>query len=480
MPWDGCELWVADVAADGALHNPRKVAGGLDESIFQPEWSADNALYFVSDRTNWWNLYRASGTAIEALCPMNAEFGGPLWNLGYRMYGFISATQIFCTYFQNGFAHLAVLDVNTHELRKIETSYNVLGRGGLAAANGKAVVHVASPTQGFRVAVFDAATGQFTVLKTGGSAQVDEGYLSTPHAIAFPTEHGQTAHAFFYPPRNKDYAVAAPTQSLSHEVSGGDAGVAPNAGVAHHADAPPLLVMSHGGPTSATLPALSLSINYWTSRGIAVLDVNYGGSTGYGRAYRQRLNGTWGITDVDDCVNGAKFLAQQGWVDGARLMITGGSAGGYTTLCALAFRTVFKAGASHFGVSDAEALAKDTHKFESHYLDNLIGPYPERRDVYVARSPIHFVHQISAPLILLQGLEDAVVPPSQSEKMFEAVRAREIPTAYLTFEGEQHGFRQAKNIKRALEAELYFYARVFGFALADADEIEPVAIENLD
>jgi dipeptidyl aminopeptidase/acylaminoacyl peptidase len=236
--------------------------------------------------------------------------------------------------------------------------------------------------------------------------------------------------------------------------------------------------MSHGGPTGATDPALSLRIQYWTSRGIAVLDVNYGGSTGYGREYRQRLNGTWGITDVDDCVNGAKYLAAQGLVDGERLMITGGSAGGYTTLCALAFRNTFKAGASYYGVSDAEALATDTHKFESRYLDNLIGPYPERKDIYIARSPIHFAHQISAPAIFLQGLDDPVVPPSQSEKMFEAIRNREIPTAYIAFEGESHGFRQAKNIQRSIEAELYFYSRVFGFHLADA--IVPVDIENLD
>ncbi|MGN6718805.1 MAG: alpha/beta hydrolase family protein, partial [Candidatus Binatia bacterium] len=240
---------------------------------------------------------------------------------------------------------------------------------------------------------------------------------------------------------------------------------------------PPLVVISHGGPTSSSSTSLKYSIQYWTSRGIAVLDVNYGGSSGYGRAYRERLNGQWGIVDVDDCVNGARYLVDHGEVDGRRLAIRGGSAGGYTTLCALAFRNTFTAGASLYGVSDLEALAKDTHKFESRYLDRLIGPYPERRDLYLERSPIHFTERLNCPMILFQGLEDRVVPPNQSEKMFEAVRAKKLPVAYLTFAGEQHGFRKAENIKRVLEAELYFYGKIFRFE--PADPIEPVHIENL-
>ena len=457
MPWDGTALWVADVAANGALGNAQQVAGGLDESIFQPEWSPAGDLVFVSDLSNWWNLYRLPqgkpNNETEALHPMEAEFGLPQWNFTTRTFDFIDPDTLFCAYFQTGFTHFGLLDLNTKTWTPLAFPYTALGRAGLRAANGKAIFGAASATQGSTIAIFDLTTRQLSALKRSSNIEINSGYISIPQAIEFPTENGLTAHAFYYPPQNKDFA-------------------------APEGDLPPLLVESHGGPTAATQAAFSLSTQYWTSRGIGVLDVNYGGSTGYGRAYRKRLNGTWGITDVDDCVNGAKYLVAQGRADENRLMITGGSAGGYTTLCALTFRNVFKAGASHFGVSDAEALAKDTHKFESRYLDNLIGAYPAQKATYIERSPIHFAEQISAPLILLQGLDDPVVPPDQSERMFIAVRNKEIPTAYVTFEGEQHGFRQAKNIKRALEAELYFYSRVFNFALADA--IEPVTIENLD
>jgi dipeptidyl aminopeptidase/acylaminoacyl peptidase len=296
------------------------------------------------------------------------------------------------------------------------------------------------------------ATRELEVLRRSRETVVDAGYLTSPRAIEFPTEGGLTSNGYFYPPRNQDYTAA-------------------------ENEKPPLVVMSHGGPTSSSSASLKYSIQYWTSRGIAVLDVNYGGSSGYGRAYRERLKGQWGIVDVDDCVNGAQYLVATGEVDGNRLAIRGGSAGGYTTLCALTFRDAFKAGASHYGISDLEALARDTHKFESRYLDGLIGAYPERRDLYMERSPIHFTDRLSCPMILFQGLEDKVVPPNQAEKMFEAVRTKKLPVAYLTFEGEQHGFRKAENIKRVLEAELYFYSKVFGFELADA--VEPVKIENL-
>jgi dipeptidyl aminopeptidase/acylaminoacyl peptidase len=270
--------------------------------------------------------------------------------------------------------------------------------------------------------------------------------------MEFPTENGRTAHALFYPPRNRDHS-ASPDER------------------------PPLLVKSHGGPTASAATSLNLGIQYWTSRGIAVLDVNYGGSSGYGRAYRDRLKGQWGVVDVDDCVNGALFLVEQGLVDDDRLAITGGSAGGYTTLCALTFRDVFKAGASHYGIGDLEALAHDTHKFESRYEESLVGPYPARRDLYHARSPIHFTDRLSCPVIFFQGLEDKIVPPNQAETMVAALRAKGLPVAYVPFAGEQHGFRRAENIKRALDAELYFYSQVFGFALAEP--VEPVPIENL-
>jgi dipeptidyl aminopeptidase/acylaminoacyl peptidase len=290
------------------------------------------------------------------------------------------------------------------------------------------------------------------VLRRSTSIAFDPGYLSVPSAIEFPTEGGKTAHAFYYPPRNRDFAAPP-------------------------GERPPLLVVSHGGPTSGTSARFRPEIQFWTSRGVGVVDVNYGGSTGYGRAYRERLNGAWGVVDMDDCVNAARHLVALGQADPQRLAIRGGSAGGYTTLCALTFRDVFRAGASYYGVSDLEALAKETHKFESRYLDRLIGPYPERRDLYRERSPIHFTGRLSCPVILFQGLEDKVVLPNQAEMMVEALRAKGLPVAYVPFEGEQHGFRRAENIKRALDAELYFYGRVFGFEPADV--IEPVRIENL-
>ncbi|HIC96727.1 TPA: S9 family peptidase, partial [Candidatus Bipolaricaulota bacterium] len=339
------------------------------------------------------------------------------------------------------------LDPATGALEPIETPYTELSF--VRAMPGRVVFLGGSPTEPASIVQLDLATGQLEVLRRSSEVAIDPGYLSSPQAIEFPTEGGVTAHAFFYPPRNRDY-VAPPDER------------------------PPLLVISHGGPTSATSSTLNLMIQYWTSRGIAVLDVNYGGSTGYGRAYRRRLEGQWGVVDVDDCVNGARYLVERGEVDGDRLIIRGGSAGGYTTLCALTFHEVFRAGASYFGVSDLEALTKETHKFESRYLDRLIGPYPERRDLYVQRSPIHFTDRLSCPVIFFQGLEDEIVPPNQAETMVEALRAKGLPVAYVPFEGEQHGFRRAESIKRALDAELYFYSRVFGFELAEP--VEPVAL----
>jgi dipeptidyl aminopeptidase/acylaminoacyl peptidase len=450
MPWDGTELWVADAQEDGSLANASRVAGGIAESIFQPEWSPAGELHFVSDRTGWWNLYRWRDGRIEALCPMQAEFGLPQWVFGMSTYAFVSEDRIVCAYLEKGFSRLAILDAATGRLETIETPYTKIE--GLHAKPGQVVFIAASPAEATSVVSFDPNTRRFETLRRSSELTIDADYISVPQAVEFPAENGLTSHAFFYPPRNRDFT-------------------------APQGERPPLLVMSHGGPTAATSPALRLSIQYWTSRGIAVLDVNYGGSTGYGRAYRERLSGRWGIVDVDDCVNGAKYLAEQGLVDGDRLAITGGSAGGYTTLCALTFSEVFKAGASHYGVSDLEALEVDTHKFESRYTHKLVAPYPERVDLYRARSPIHHTNLLSAPVIFFQGLEDKIVPPNQAEMMVNALRSKGLPVAYITFEGEQHGFRQAANIKRALDGELYFYSRVFGFDLAD--QVEPVPIENL-
>jgi dipeptidyl aminopeptidase/acylaminoacyl peptidase len=450
MPWDGTELWVAEVNPDGTLGQREQVAGGVAESIFQPEWSPEGVLHFISDRSNWWNLYRLTNGQPEPLYPLEAEFGEPQWVFGMSTYAFISSSEILCAYTRDGVYSLAKLDTISKTLTPIETPFTDLS--GIHAGAGFGVFIGGSPKSPYTVTRLDLVSGQIEPVKPAFEVTLEPGYFSIPQSITFPTTGGNSAYGIYYPPQNRDFS-------------------------APEGEKPPLMVLSHGGPTGSSGSTLRYGIQYWTSRGFAVLDVNYGGSTGYGRAYRQWLNGQWGIVDVDDCCNGALYLVAQGLVDGKRLAIRGGSAGGFTTLAALAFKQVFSAGASHFGVSDLEALAQDTHKFESRYLDNLVGPYPARQDVYYARSPIHFADQIACPLILFQGDEDQVVPPSQSQKMFEALRDKELPVAYVLFAGEQHGFRKAENIKRALEGELYFYSKIFGFGLADP--IEPVQIENL-
>jgi dipeptidyl aminopeptidase/acylaminoacyl peptidase len=454
MPWDGTELWAGDLDDGGSITNSRRVAGGESESIFQPEWSPDGRLYFVSDRSGWWNLYRAGadGQGVEPLCEREAEFGQPQWGFGMATYAFLSSEKIVCAYTERGLSRLAEIDAASKDVREIETPYTDISFVRASAETGRVVFRGGASTIPFSIVSIDPATGRTEVLRRSNDLRIDEGYFSTGEPVEFPTENNLTAHAFYYAPRNRDYA--APEGEL-----------------------PPLLVLSHGGPTAAAPMALSLKIQYWTSRGFAVLDVNYGGSTGYGRAYRRRLDGTWGITDVDDCVNGARHLVSRNLADPARCAIAGGSAGGYTTLCALTFRDQFRAGASHYGVSDLGALVRDTHKFESRYLDRLVGPYPAREDIYRERSPINFTDRLSCPVIFFQGLEDKVVPPNQAEMMVEALRKKGLPVAYVAFEGEQHGFRRAENIRRALDGELYFYSRVFGFDVAD--EIEPVPIENL-
>lgn len=451
LPWDGTQLWVAPILENGFLGEAVSVAGGVDESIFQPEWSPDGILYFISDRTNWWNLYRWHNGEIEPLYKKDAEFGLPQWVFGMSTYGFQSAHRLICTYTEDGNWYLASLNLQTKQLEVIETPYTSIS--SLHVANNRAVFIGGSGIEATALVEIDLGTYNITVLRKSSELEIETGYLSIPQPIAFPSENNLTAYGFFYPPQNQDYQ-APPTEK------------------------PPLIVKSHGGPTSSTSSTLNLRIQYWTSRGFAVLDVNYGGSTGYGRAYRQRLKDNWGIVDVDDCTNGAKYLVAKGLVDQARLAIAGGSAGGYTTLAALTFRDTFRAGASYYGISDLEALAKDTHKFEARYLDGLIGAYPERQDLYKMRSPIHFTDKLSCPVIFFQGSEDKVVPPNQAEMMVEALKNKGLPVAYILYEGEQHGFRRAENIKRTLEAELYFYSRIFGFELAEA--IEPVVIHNLE
>ena len=452
MPWDTTELWVADVRDDGSPGEATKVAGEEGESVFQPEWSPDGTLYFVSDRTGWWNLYRWRGGHIEAIAPMQAEFGAPAWALGTRTFAFDTADRIVCKYVENGFWKLATIDTRTTQFTEIESPYTEMSRGDIVAGSGRVALEAGSASLPDSLVSLNPDTGAIAPLKQSRSVPVDDGYISEPRSIEFETTGGRSAYAYYYPAKNSDF-------------------------VGPDDERPPLLVVSHGGPTGSAMTSFSLSYQFWTSRGIAVVDVNYGGSTGYGTEYRRRLNGNWGIVDIDDCINAALHLVREGEVDGERLMVRGGSAGGYTTLASLTFRDVFKVGASYYGVSDLEALATETHKFESRYLDSMIGPYPERRDLYVERSPIHHTEQLSCPIILLQGLEDRVVLPNQAEMMVDALRRKGLPVTYLPFEGEQHGFRKSENIKRALEAEYYFYSRILGFDVSD--EIEPVEIEGL-
>ena len=459
MPWDGTELWVAGVSDEGTLHDAELIAGGPHESIFQPGWSPDGLLYFVSDRTGWWSLYRSDATSAAAevkpvvwQAPDEAEFGRPQWMFGWTTWTFADARRMVASYAQRGRWKLATIDADAGTLTDVPTDLEPLD--WVTATPTHAIYVAASPDTPPTVARTNLLTGGTEMIRASSSLQLDRRHISVAEAIECPTEGGVSAHAFYYPPRHAEFS-ALPS------------------------DRPPLIVISHGGPTTQTRAVLDLQVQYWTSRGFAVVDVNYGGSSGYGREYRERLNWQWGIVDVDDNINAAKYLIEEGKADPDRLIIRGGSAGGYTTLAALTFHPeVFKAGASYYGVSDVEALAKDTHKFESRYLDTLIGPYPETKELYRERSPIHFIDRLSCALIFFQGLEDKVVPPDQSERMAEAVRGKGLPVAYLAFEGEQHGFRRAETIIRCLEAELYFYGAVFKFPAAGP--LAPIEIENLN
>ena len=454
MPWDGTELWAADIDARGALSGATRVAGGPSESIYQPGWSPDGTLYFVSDRNGWWTLYRWDGSVSHTVmtnAAPDAEFGRPQWIFETATWAFAGRSRIVVSYTRGGRWHLGVVNVASGVMTSLAPGLEP--REWLTATVTHAFVVAGSARTSDAVMQIDLNTGDAEPLKTASQVEIDPLFISEPEAIEFPTGSGLTAHAFIYPPRHPEYTGMP-------------------------GDRPPLIVISHGGPTTATTARFDVAIQYWTTRGFAVADVNYGGSSGYGRPYRERLNGQWGIVDVEDAVNAARHLVAQGKADPERLIIRGGSAGGYTALAALVFHPgVFKAAASYYGISDIEVLAHDTHKFESRYLDTLIGPYPEARELYRARSPIHFVDRLSCALILLQGLEDKVVPPNQSEMMADAVRRKGLPVAYLSFEGEQHGFRKAATIIRSLEAELYFYGAVFGFT--PADTIEPLPIDNL-
>ena len=452
MPWDESVLFTAEVGADGSLSNHRKVAGGPDVSVFQPQWGKDGTLYFVSDESGYWQLkairdfFTMDVLDITPEAFKTCEFGQPMWVFGQSTYAVVD-DEIIAAANDRGLWQLLRIKVRfegedgigyvCHEEVEVlsspytEFAYLTAGRGRVAMLAGAAGT-------ANTVVEYDLTSGKFEELRSSSTVPVDSGYLSCAEVLEFPTGGGRTAFAFYYPPTNRDFQPQEAGQL------------------------PPLIVKCHGGPTGAASSLFSLALQYYTSRGFAVVDVNYGGSTGFGRAYRKRLNGNWGIVDVEDCANAVKYLVEQGKVDGNRVAITGGSAGGFTVLSALTFTDVFKAGASHYGIGDLEALVRDTHKFESRYLDNLVGPYPFSKQVYQARSPIHHTEKLSCPVIFFQGLEDKVVPPNQAEAMVKALKAKNIPTVYIAYEGEQHGFRKAENIICTLESELAFFLTVFG------------------
>lgn len=450
MPWDATRLWVAELDAGGRPQSPRSVAGRAGESVLQPVWLADGSLVFASDRTGWWNLWRWTGGSTTCLHRREAEFAGPLWSLGTRWFDPVDATALATTFTEHGFARLGRLDLGGG-LEPVELP--VVELGDPSGEGGEVALIAAAADRPPALLLVELATGTSRAVATAGKVGLDPAWIARPQPIRFATEGGREAHAFYYAPTNPD--CRAPAGEL-----------------------PPLIVRSHGGPTGAARTGLSLAVQFWTSRGFALVDVNYAGSSGFGRAYRMALEGGWGVADVEDCIAAARYLVAHGLADPQRLAIRGGSAAGFTTLCALTFHDLFKAGASYYGIGDLEALARDTHKFESRYLDRLVGPWPAAAATYRARSPLHHVDRLSCPVIFFQGLDDAAVPPNQAEAMVEALRRKRLPVAYLAFPGEGHGFRKAETMIAALEAEHTFFCRVLG--IVPADGLGPLVIENLD
>ena len=451
MPWDGTELWVAVFDRQGLPAQAAHIAGNDTVSIFQPEWSPQDVLYFVTDESGWWNLSRLEDSRPADVTRTESEFGLPQWIFGQSTYAFCDENTIICTHITDGIGQLSLIRLDTLELSNIDVSYNAFA--SVCANHATAAFIAASERATSQVIRLDMTRMKIESVARSCNIDIDDGYISNARSISYETRHADKAYAIFYPPTNKDYA--APANEL-----------------------PPLIVLSHGGPTGATDASLDLRKQYWTSRGFAIMDVNYSGSTGYGRRYRERLKPCWGIRDVEDVCDAAEHLASMNIVDRNRLIIKGSSAGGYTVLAALTFHDTFSCGASYYGISDLESLLADTHKFEAHYTDQLVGSYPEHRKTYQQRSPINYVDRLSCPVIFFQGMEDRVVPPSQAEAMVAALKRKGIPVCYVPFENEQHGFRRAASIKKALDAELYFYSVIFDFITAD--ELPPIAIDNID
>jgi len=453
MPFEWTDLCIADFASDGSVSNERRVAGSEQESIFQPEWSSDGFLHFVSDRTGWSNLYVERDGGVHALTREEAELGYPQWVFDLSRYAFLADGRIACVFTRAAIDGLELLDPQSGKLERIALPYSSFSSPSIRSHGARLVFPASSPTEPTAVIELDLDSGSSEVLRHSTELELDERYISVAQPVDFPGADGLISHGFYYAPANPEYS--GPADEL-----------------------PPLVVYVHGGPTAHVTTALDLQIQLFTSRGIAVVDLNYGGSTGYGREYRDRLRGRWGEVDVEDSAAAARYLGERGDADPARIQITGGSAGGYTTLMAMAVRDEFASGASYFGVADLVSFHDETHKFESHYDDYLVGPWPAASDLYRERSPVTHADSISDPLLLLQGLDDKVVPPSQSEVIVEALKRRGIPYAYIAFAGEGHGFRKAENVKRASEAHLSFLGQVSGFE--PADELEPVEIEKLD
>jgi dipeptidyl aminopeptidase/acylaminoacyl peptidase len=452
LPWDGMELRLADVEDDGSIGDPRTVAGSPSDWVSQPRWSPDGDLHFVAETSGWMNIYRLVEDRHEAVAPLDAEFAAPDWQFGYSNYDFLADGSIIAIGRSGGRDRLYRIKPDSGTAREIEVPFTDMR--WLRADGDRVVLRAASPTVAAAIGELDPSTGAWTVLQRSTTGDdFDPADVSLPRPVEFPTTGERTAFGLYFPPHNPAF-------------------------VGPENERPPLLVTSHGGPTAAAYSALSIAVQLWTSRGFAVVDVDYGGSTGYGRDYRKRLEGQWGVVDLDDCVNGARGLAAEGIVDGERLGIRGGSASGYTTLCAVTFSETFHAGTSYFGIGDLETFVAQTHKFESRYLDRLIGPYPERKDLYHDRSPLNFTDQISCPVLILQGAEDRIVPPAQAEQIVDALWEKRLPHAYLLFPGEDHGFRSAEVVVRSFEAELSFYGQIFGFH--PADPIEPIAVQFLE
>ncbi|NVJ65706.1 MAG: S9 family peptidase [Gammaproteobacteria bacterium] len=427
MPWDETELWLADIDEQGLLSKQRKVAGGQQTSIYNPQWSHDNQLVFASDQNSWWHLYKNQQPLHQN---QEIEFGFPQWQFACNSFQIIEDV-IFAIGTKDGKQNLYRIDVSTGKIQQLEDEFCYFN-GEFQCIDNKLYFMAATASQSLNVYEFDTKSHQRKAIKASLST-LSNADISEAQHMSFQTSEGDRAYGFYYPPKNSEYASEN--------------------------ELPPLIVMSHGGPTGMTDAGFNLQVQFWTSRGFAVADVNYRGSTGYGRKYRDALKGHWGVYDVDDCIAMAEHLAKQGLVDGQRLAIRGGSAGGYTTLCALTFHDKFKVGMSRYGVADLLSLAQDSHKFEIRYLDSVVGPLPQAKQTYLDRSPCEHTDKLSCPILLLQGADDKVVPPSQSEAMVNALKAKGLAYEYIEFEGEGHGFRKPETIIKAFEAELVFYRK---------------------